>query len=122
MFGHQNGGDALLTLDGQENAVKVSACNFIQTGNFIQITLLNSKWTMESSENNLEVLCFVLFSDHRADGPVWRHVHSTRHSLSYGNDPTAGVSKVRPGDEFQTALSFSLNSLSLNTLHVARYT
>lgn len=24
MFGHQNGGDALLTLDGKENVVKVS--------------------------------------------------------------------------------------------------
>lgn len=29
MFCHQNGGDALLTLDGKENAVKVRACNFI---------------------------------------------------------------------------------------------
>lgn len=44
MFYHQNGGDALLTLDGQGNAVKVSACNIIQ------MYIIE----LESLENNLE--------------------------------------------------------------------
>lgn len=42
MFCHQNGGDALLILDGKGNAVKVSVCKFIQN------------FQLEFLENNLE--------------------------------------------------------------------
>lgn len=65
----------------------------------------------------------VLFSDCRADGPVWWYVHSTWHSLSYGNDPTVYIFAIDLLLRFKWIISFKNLELEWanNLIHVARF-